>query len=41
VKVRLFVGTNFRGFCKMHCLVEFWIRCFKHNNNELASSITL
>jgi len=35
VKVLLFVGTNFRGFYKMHWSMGSWIRGFKHFSQQL------
>ena len=34
VKVLLFIGTNFRGFYKMHWSLGSWIRDFKHYRQQ-------
>jgi hypothetical protein len=34
VKVLLFVGTNFRGFYKMHWSMGSWIHGFKHYRQQ-------
>ena len=35
----LFVGTNFRGFCKVHWSMGSWIHGFKHYKQQLMGKL--